>query len=331
MPPALRPIVANRILGARRAENLRRGSDLYLYGFCSDKILTVHRFLLHNSEIRETGEPLVSPGQVGFMNGWGVFSTLRVAGGVLFAFERHYERMQRDAARLRVPFEYSRAELQRALLSLVDGNRVSEGTLRVAVVRNRGGLFEGAEIRRDADLVAFTADLTRWPPSVKLTYGPRGRFAAWPFAGTKSTSWAHNLTWYEEAHERGFDEIILFNEQDEVSECTSANLFVIDGQEVWTPPVESSGCLAGVTRAILLEELQIAGIAIIERELTASHLEEADQVFITSTTRDLLPVLEIDHEPLNQQPETMKELQLAFADYRTRYVAEHARREMLAV
>lgn len=286
----------------------------------------MHRFLLHNGEMSETSEPLVSPGQVGFMNGWGVFSTLRVADGVLFAFDRHYDRMERDAARLRVPFECSREELEKSLLSLVDANTVSQGTLRVAIVRNRGGLFEGPQIRRDTDLVAFTADLASWPEAVKLTYGPRGRFAAWPFAGTKLTSWAHNLTWYEEAHERGFDEIILFNEDDEVSECTSANIFVINGAQVCTPPVESSGCLSGVTRAILLEELKIPGISISERELTASDLEDADQVFITSTTRDLLPVLEIDHERLAQKTEIMRELQLAFAGYRARYVAEHARR-----
>ena len=286
----------------------------------------MHRYLLHNGEIRENSEPSITPGQVGFMNGWGVFSTLRVADGVLFAFKRHYDRMKRDAVRLHVPFQFSREELQKTLLSLVDANHVSHGTLRVAIVRNRGGAFEGAQIPRDADLVAFTADLTAWPEAVKLTYGPRGRFAAWPFAGAKMTSWAHNLAWYEEAHERGFDEIILFNEHDEVSECTSANIFAISGDHVWTPPVDSSGCLAGVTRAILLEKLDVPGISITERTLTASELEESDQVFITSSTRDLLPVIEIDREPLSQKNEVLNQLQTAFAGYRARYVAEHLRR-----
>lgn len=266
------------------------------------------------------------------MNGWGVFSTLRITDGVLFAFERHFERMQRDAARVRVPFEFSREELRGHLLSLVDANHALQGTLRVAIIRNRGGLFEGPEIKRDAELVAFTADLTNWPDGVKLTYGPRGRFAAWPFSGTKLTSWVHNLAWYEEAHEQGFDEIILFNEHDEVSECTSANIFVINGGQVWTPPVEGAGCLPGVTRAILLDELHIPGLTISERELTASDLEESDQVFITSTTRDLLPVLEVDHEKLSQQAETMQRLRQAFAAYRARYIASQSRRrEVLAV
>jgi branched-chain amino acid aminotransferase len=65
--------------------------------------------------VRDTTEALLSPGQVGFMNGWGIFSTLRVTDGVLFAFERHYARMQRDARRMHVPFTISPEELRRSL------------------------------------------------------------------------------------------------------------------------------------------------------------------------------------------------------------------------
>lgn len=275
---------------------------------------------------------LLSPGQVGFLNGWGVFSTLRVCDGVLFAFDRHYERLQRDAALVRVPFDLSPAELEKTLLSLVDANRAFNATLRVAIVRNRGGLFEGPAITRDADLVAFTANLANWAPGVKLSYVPSGRFAASPFAATKLTSWIQNLNWSEQAHERGFDEVILLNEHDQVSECTSANIFAVEDDHIWTPPVQSSGCLPGVTRAILLEEIRVANVTIAERELTPSILESADQVFITSTTRDLIPVLEIDHEPLAQNPHLMKQLKDAFSSYRAQYVAAHARRkEVLAV
>lgn len=121
----------------------------------------------------------------------------------------------------------------------------------------------------------------------------------------------------------GFDEVILLNEDGQVSECTSANIFAIQGEHVWTPPVGSSGCLPGITRAILLEKIQVAGLIIAERELTPSQLEESDQVFITSTTRDLLPVLEIDHEPLAQERGVLARLQKAFAEYRAAYVREN--------
>ena len=96
----------------------------------------------------------------------------------------------------------------------------------------------------ESDVIAFTTDLINWGEGVKLSYVPNGRHAASPFAGIKMTSWAQNLTWYEEAHEQGFDEVILLNEVGQVSECTSANIFVIQDENVWTPPVESSGCLS---------------------------------------------------------------------------------------
>ena len=64
----------------------------------------MHRLLLHNDEIRDSGDLIVSPGQVGLLNGWGVFSTLRVYDGVMFAWDRHWARMRRDASRLRFRF-----------------------------------------------------------------------------------------------------------------------------------------------------------------------------------------------------------------------------------
>src|SRR5690242_21058438 len=100
----------------------------------------MHRYLLHNGEIHLSGEALLSPGQVGFMNGWGVFSTLRVSDGVLFAFQRHYRRLQRDAERMRVPFDLSPADLHGALRKLIESNRAFNATLRVALIRNQGGI-----------------------------------------------------------------------------------------------------------------------------------------------------------------------------------------------
>jgi len=280
----------------------------------------VHPYLLHNESIHKTDEALLSPGQVGFMNGWGIFSTLRVTQGVLFAFERHYARMKRDAERMRVPFEIAPADLKRLLLELVRANKAEEATLRVASIRNRGGLFEAPGITRDSDLVAFTADLNHWGAGVRLAYMPNARFSASPFAGTKYTSWAQNLTWYETAHERGLDEFILLNERGQISECTSANVFAIRGNTVLTPPLETSGCLAGVTRALLLEQVQVPGLLVREGDLTPADLEKADGVFITSTTRDLLPVLEIETLKLKPDLGKLLALQQAFQTYRAEYV-----------
>jgi branched-chain amino acid aminotransferase len=253
----------------------------------------MHRFVLFNDDIVRADETCVSPGHVGFMTGWGVFSTIRVSRGVLFEFSRHFSRMQRDASLVRVPFPADLRWLEERLLRLVEANKAHEATLRVNVVRTRGGLFEGPNVDRDFDVVAFTTDLNAWGEHVRLGVIPEARHAASRFAGTKVTSWIFNLNMYDEAHERGYDEVVLLNERGEVSECTSANIFALIDGEVRTPPL-SSGCLAGITRELLLSEIAVSGLPVVERVLVLDDLLRANEVFITSTTRDVLPVIEID-------------------------------------
>lgn len=283
----------------------------------------MHRFLLHNDDILDAHQKSLSAGQVGLLSGWGVFSTIRVADGVLFAFERHWERMQRDAARLHVPFPSDPGWLKARLLRLVEANSAWNATLRADVVRNRGGLFEGPDLARDFDLIAFTADVNPWGTGVRLGVKPHGRHAQSEFAGAKILSWAQNLTWYEEAHQRGFDELMLLNERGEVCECTSANIFAIRGRDVWTPPL-NSGCLPGITRAVLLEEIRLPGVSAFEKTLLPKDLEEADQVFVSSSTRDFLPVSYIEGLNVRSEGSLLDELVKAFGDYRKDYVKRNA-------
>ena len=280
----------------------------------------MHRFLLHNDSIRETTEACLLPGQVGFMNGWGVFSTLRVADGVLFAWERHWARMVRDAARMRVPFPETGDQLLAGLHSLIAANDAANGTLRVAVVRNHGGLFEAPGLVRKYETIAFTTGLRNWGESMRLALKPNARHGACEFRGAKITAWAGNLTWYEEAHERGFDEVVLLDEFGRVSECTSANLFAVFGSEAITPPLDS-GCLPGITREVLLESIRVEGITCREGHLRPSDLEAADAVFMTSSTRDLLPVTEFEGLSIRRTGDVQNRLLTAFRAYIAEYVA----------
>jgi branched-chain amino acid aminotransferase len=284
----------------------------------------MHRFVLHNDEVQDAHARSIAPGQTGFMNGWGVFSTLRVADGILFAFERHWARMQRDAVRLHVPFPADPEWLRTRLYRLIDANQAFNATLRVVVVRNRGGAFEGPDLSRDFDLIAFTTDLTNWGAAVRLALKPQARHAGCEFAGTKMLSWSFNLTWYEEAHQRGFDEYVLLNERGEVAECTSANIFVVQGNHAHTPPIRS-GCLPGITRELLLEKIRLPGLTIGEKTLLPSDLERADQILITSSTRDLVAVSEIESLQIRNQGGAAALLNAAFASYRAAYITEYSR------
>jgi branched-chain amino acid aminotransferase len=135
-------------------------------------------------------------------------------------------------------------------------------------------------------------------------------------------SWAMNLTWYEEAHDRGFDEVILLNERGEVAECTSANIFAAARGEVWTPPL-NSGCLPGITREVILEEIRVPGVRIAEKVLYPGDLESAEEVFITSTTRDLLPVRQIEDRQVGAGDKARMALQAAFSAFVDDYTAQH--------
>lgn len=282
----------------------------------------MHHLILHNDQIVESSAKGISPGQTGFMNGWGVFTTMRVHEGVLFAWERHWKRMQRDARLMRVPFPEDPDWLESRLLRLVKANQASESTLRMAIVRNRGGAFEGPGVERAFDLIAFTTELRDWGGGARLGVVPHARHAANIFAGTKILSWAENLVWYEKAHEDGYDEVVLLNERDEVSECTSANIFVVEGTHLWTPPL-SSGCLPGVTRELLIEgEVAVPGLKAGQKTLHLSDLTAADEVIITSSTRDAMPVVFIEGLQIRRGAEGCARLKAAFHSYLERYTAK---------
>jgi len=283
----------------------------------------MHRFLLHNDQILDASARDLAAGQVGLLAGWGVFSTIRVAEGVLFAFERHWDRMRRDAKKLRVPFPPEMEWMQSRLLRLVEANGAREATMRVVVVRNRGGLWQGPGIETDFDLIAFTSDIAAWPGAVRLGIKPAARYSQSEFSSTKMLSWAQNLVWYEQAHERGFDEYVLLNERGDIAECTSANIFAVFGSTVCTPPL-SSGCLPGVTRALLLSEIKVSGYTTVERPLMPADLEKADQVMISSTTRDLLVVESIEGLNIRNEGHAAAVLEEALAAYRARYIQERA-------
>ncbi len=288
----------------------------------------MHRLLLHNDDLRDASDLIVSPGQIGLLNGWGVFSTLRVYDGVMFEWARHFARMKRDASKLRVPFPQNADWIEQRLYRLIEANKANEATLRVVIVRNGGGkwlkMWTSPATDREFDLIAFTDGVNDWGGGgVKLGIERQARHAASEFAGVKYLSWSQNLTMYERAHERGFDEVVLLNERDEVAECTSANLFAVHGNRVSTPPL-SAGCLPGVTRAILLEKVHLPEIQVVEQTLKLSDFESADGAFMTSTTRELLGVESIEGIRVQTRGEAIRSrLQSAFTEYVRAYIAAH--------
>lgn len=282
----------------------------------------IHRFVMHNGRICESGETLLRPGQLGLLAGWGIFSTLRIAEGVLFAWERHWARLSRDSKLMNVPLPTDSEIVRRDLLKLIEANNASNGTLRLVIVRNGGVLWEDGKSALKSDVIAMTADQNRWGAGVRLMYQPAGRFSASDFCRAKVTSWSANLRWYERAHDLGYDECILLNENGHITECTSANIFAVAGSKVWTAPIES-GCLPGITREVLLTAISVPGVQLGEKVLTPPEIEAADEVFITSSTRDLLPVSRIGERALQSRDHVRPVLLDAFRRYLSDYVTRN--------
>jgi len=284
----------------------------------------VHRNVYHNDRLEPIEKVRLSPGQAGLLSGWGLFTTLRIFEGEAFAFERHWRRLEKDAQRTHVPLPFNGAKVRVQLGELLRANKVKEGTARIYIVYNKVGFWQSEEEFPEADLLIYTAGLPAYREPARLTVREHGRHAASPLAGVKVTSWLNNVWNLADAQQRGFDEAVLLNERGEAAECTAANIFCVRAGKVLTPPL-NSGCLEGVTRAVLLEIGPDAGVPIAEQLLRPEDVYAADEVFISSTNRSLLGVGEIEgHKFIDAPGPITQRLEKAFAAYVTEYVARRA-------
>jgi branched-chain amino acid aminotransferase len=284
----------------------------------------IHRYIFHNGHIVPVEQARLSPGQAGLLNGWGLFTTMRLFQGEPFAFERHWKRLQKDAVRTRIPFTFDAEEVRSRLRELIQRNEVREGTARIYAIYNKVGFWQSSESLPEVDLIFCTAGLPSYREPVRLSLCEHGRHAASPLAGTKVTSWIFNVWTLQGAQQRGFDEALLLNERSEIAECTAANIFCARGGRVFTPPL-SSGCLEGVTRGILLDIAPATGISVEEKTLRPEELYAADEVFITSTNRSLLGVSEVEgHKFANAPGPITQRLEQAFSNYMLDYVTRIA-------
>ena len=207
----------------------------------------IHRVVFHNQRLMPIEEVRLSPGQSGLMSGWGLFTTMRITEGIPFAFERHWERLSRDAQKTHCPFPFAEQTVLGQLNEVLRANQVKEGCARIYAIYNQAGFWRSDENFPEVDLLICSAGLPPHREPVRLALREHGRHAASPLAGVKVTSWLNNVWNLDEAQKAGFDEVVLLNERGEVAECTAANIFCVRQGQVLTPPL-SSGCLEGVTR-----------------------------------------------------------------------------------
>jgi len=280
----------------------------------------IHSHIFHNDELLPLEKARLSPGQAGLLCGFGLFTTLRIARGEAFAYERHWRRLERDAAITHLPIPYSAARVRVHLHEVIRANKVTEGCARIYLVHNNVGFWRGDEAGAEVDLIITTADMPRYREPARLTLREHGRHAASALCSVKTISWLDNVWSIGEAAREGFEEVVLLNERGEVAECTSANIFAVKNSKVLTPPL-NSGCLEGVTRGILFEIAPEAGVVLAQQALRPEDLYSADEVFISSTNRNVISVGEIaGHKIATPSGSVAKHLNDLFSAYVTEYV-----------
>jgi branched-chain amino acid aminotransferase len=284
----------------------------------------IHRHVFHNDKILPVEGTRLSPGQAGLLNGWGLFTTMRIHQGIPFAFERHWSRLVRDAERTHCPFPFVLETVRKQMSELLLANHVVEGAARIYAIYNQVGFWRSDENFPRVDLLLCSADLPSYREPSRLGLREFGRYASSPLAGVKVLSWLDNVWNYYEAQQAGFDEVVLLNERGEVAECTAANIFCVRDGRITTPPL-NSGCLSGITRSVLLEIGASVGVEVKEAMLRPQDLYAADEVFISSTNRSMLGVSEINGHKIATAPGpiTLK-MEQAFGDYVNRYIQERA-------
>lgn len=251
-----------------------------------------------NGTVVESAEALVSVFDHGLTVGDGVFETAKIVDGVPFALTRHLERLTASARGLGLP-EPDLDLVRHAIEETLTENDTS-APLRLRITYT-GGISPLGSDRGDGapTLVVAVAPMRNWPASSAVATVPWTRNERSATAGLKTTSYAENVVALAHAHANGAAEALLANTAGDLCEGTGTNVFLVLAGQVVTPPL-SSGCLAGVTRALVLEWTDA-----VERDVAMSELSRADEVFLTSSTRDVHGVHGVDGRALGGAPGTV--------------------------
>lgn len=244
-------------------------------------------FIWLNGRLCRLGEACISPLDHGLLVGDGVFETLIARQGRPFAAHEHWERLVHSCAVTGLT-PLPEADYLAAMDAVLKANQLSEARVRVTITSGEGPL--GSERGGAAQTVFVSATPSKpWAPTERVCLAPWSRNESGALAGVKSTSYGENVRALAHARALGCGEALVANTRGELCEGTGSNVFVVVEGRLITPPL-SSGCLAGVTRRLVLQACAAEGIPCFEEAVPATVLQHCEEAFLTSTTRDVHPI-----------------------------------------
>ena len=249
-----------------------------------------------NGQLSAASEAYISPFDHGLLTGDGVFETLCVYGGKPFAETRHYRRLLHSAAALGLAVP-TQAGLSKAMAAVVEANGLKDARIRITLTGGIGPLGSDKGATPDLALVAAST-LPNHARTASIVTVPYVRNERGALVGIKSTSYGENVAALAYARKHGGNEAIFANIAGNLCEGTGSNIFIVLDGRLITPTL-ASGCLAGITRSIVLDLCQRDGIPVKEVDVPIADLKRADEAFLTSSLREVQPIELIDGSTAN--------------------------------
>ena len=258
-----------------------------------------------NGRISGEREAVIPVFDHGFVYGEGVYETLRTYDGRLFASERHMRRLRNSAALIELALPFTGAELRTQIYETIAAAKLEtlEAYVRVLVTRGVGELTYNLKATPKPSVVIIVKPFAD-PPLELYENGVQVALvdivrnhpqSVNPLI--KSNNLMNSALAAQQAYKRGAFEAVMRNYRDELTECATANLFIVKNSAVLTPALEC-GLLPGITREVVLELARNAGVEVREQVLRGGDLLGADEAFLTSTTREVLPIVAADGHQL---------------------------------
>jgi len=253
-----------------------------------------------NGRLIEESEAAISIHDRGFLYGDGLFETLRVVNGRPVRWTEHYSRLSRGANFFQIPLLYYSGELQKFASELVSENKTPESVIRIHLSRGPGARGYSPRNSGPPTLVMAVYPvepiIPGQPKLWRLAASPFRVLASDPLASFKHSNKLPHICARAEAESAGADEALLLNNEGQLAETTSANLFWVERNVLCTPP-PASGALPGIVRSEVLALAYAAGLQALEKNSTPDVLESASAVFCTNSVHGIIEITHLNGRP----------------------------------
>ncbi len=257
------------------------------------------KFIFLNGKIIPDGDGIISSGDRGFLYGDGIYETLRSYKGKPFKLAEHLERMRHSAKQLRISFEYTNTDIGEKVNKLIEKNRSQDAYIRITLSRGTGGgrlqMDDNIEPTTLIQVKPFTPyDKKLYEEGMSLVVSDCRRSTSCPISRHKSTNLLKSILLKEEANKKSAHETIILNTDGYVAECIVSNIFMVSGESVITPSLDTN-ILPGITRKTILDICKDSSIPAGEELFKVAALLNADEVFITNSLMEIMPVSKIEN------------------------------------